>query len=138
MKRIAVALMAVAAPAAAQVAPMSFDAGKSLPLAAGQWSYAATATGGEARYGGYLMLQCDRATRTITVTRPGAPIAVSTIATDTMSRPLPPNGQLSAYDPLLDAIAFSRGRIVISGGTGPVLAVPSWPEAARAIEDCRN
>jgi hypothetical protein len=138
MREIAVALMAVAAPAAAQVAPMSFDAGKSLPVAAGQWSYAATATGGEARYGNHLMLQCDKATRTITVTRPGTPNAALTIATDTKSRALPLSGRLSAYDPLLDAIAYSRGRVVISGGTGPVLAVPSWPEAARAIEDCRN
>ena len=138
MKGIAVALMAVAAPAAAQVAPMSFDAGKSLPLAAGQWSYTATATGGEARYGSHLMLQCDKATRTITVTRPGSPIAALTVATDTISRALPLSGRLSAYDPLLDAIAFSRGRVVIYGGVGPALAVPSWPEAARAIEDCRN
>jgi hypothetical protein len=137
MKEIAVALMAVAAPAA-QVALMPFDAGKSLPLAAGQWSYAATSTGGEARYGSHLMLQCDRATRTITVARAGSPIAALTITTDTLSRTLPPSGRLSAYDPLLDAIAFSRGRVVIYGGVGPALAVPSWPEAARAIEDCRN
>ena len=39
---------------------------------------------------------------------------------------------------LNDAIAFSRGRFLVSGGSGPVLAVPSWPEAARSIEDCRN
>jgi len=43
-----------------------------------------------------------------------------------------------ANDQLLDAIAFSRGRFLVSGGTGPILAVPSWPEAARSIEDCRN
>lgn len=138
MKRAVLALMAVAAPSAAQVAPLSFDAGKSVPLTAGEWSYAATAAGGEARYGTQLSLQCDRATRTITITRPGTPIAALTVSTDTMSRALPPSGRLSAYDPLFDAMAFSRGRVLISGGTGPVLAVPSWPEAARAIEDCRN
>ena len=142
MSRAVVALLAAATPVAAQVAPqrsqLSFEAGKSIPLASGQWSYVATATGGEARYGTHIALQCDKPTRTMTFTRPGAPIAALMIATDTLSQTLPPNGRLSAYDPLFDAIAFSRGRFLISGGVGPVLAIPSWPEAARAIEDCRN
>jgi hypothetical protein len=138
MKRAVFALAAVAAPMAAQVAPPSFDAGKSIPMAAGEWSYAATAMGGEAKYGSQVALRCDRATRTITVSRLGTPIAALTVSTDTSQKTLPPSGRLSAYDPLFDAIAFSRGRFLIAGGTGPVLAVPSWPEAARAIEDCRN
>ena len=137
MIRIAVELMAVAVPAAAQVAPVTFEFGKSVPLAAGQWSYAATATGGEARYGAHVSLLCDKPTRTMTITRPGAPLGALTILTDMQTRTIPPNGRLSAYDPLLDAMAFSRGRFLISGGSGAVLAVPSWPEAARAIEDCR-
>jgi hypothetical protein len=138
MMRGVIALLAVASPAAAQVGSATFDAGKSLPLAAGEWSYAATATGGEARYGNQVALRCDRATRTITVARPDMPVAAMTIATDTLTRNLPPNGRLSAYDPLLDAIAFSRGRFLVLGGAGPQIAIPSWPEIARAIEDCRN
>jgi len=138
MSRIAVALMAVAAPAAAQVAPVTFEFGKSVPLAAGQWSYVSTATGGEARFGSNLLLLCDKPTRTVTISRPGSPVAALTILTDMQVRAIPPNGRLSAYDPLLDAMAFSRGRILISGGSEAILAVPSWPEAARAIEDCRN
>jgi hypothetical protein len=97
-----------------------------------------TATGSEARFGTLLSLQCDKPTRTVTIGRPGQTVATLTISTDTASRSLPPNGRISAYDPLLDAIAFSRGRFIVSGGTAPTLAVPSWPEAARAIEDCRN
>jgi hypothetical protein len=135
MIRSLLVLLAVAAPAAAQ---LSFDAGKSLPLASGQWSLVATASGSEARYGAHLSLLCDKPTRTVTIVRPGAPMAALTIATDTASKALPINGRLSAYDPMLDAIAFSRGRFLISGGPAPALAVPSWPEAARAIEDCRN
>ena len=138
MIRALLVLLAAASPAAAQVGPLSFDAGKSLPLASGQWSYAPTATGGEARFGAHLSIRCDKPTRTITIGRPGMPVAALTIATDMLTRALPPNGRISAYDPLLDAMAFSRGRFLVSGGTGPVLAVPSWPEAARAIEDCRN
>lgn len=138
MIRALIALLAAASPAAAQTPPLSFDAGKSLALANGQWSYSATASGSEARYGTHLLIQCDRATRTISISRPNLPVAALAIATDTTSQSLPPNGRISAQDPLLDAIAFSRGRFLISGGAGPNLAVPSWPEAARAIEDCRN
>jgi hypothetical protein len=138
MIRIAVALMAVAAPAAAQLATVTFEYGKSLPLAVGQWSYVATATGGEARFGGHLLLRCDKPTRTMTVSRPNLPVASLTIVTDMQTRALPPNGRLSAFDPLLDAMSFSRGRFLIAGGSAGPLAVPSWPEAARAIEDCRN
>jgi hypothetical protein len=49
---------------------------------------------------------------------------------------VPAGGRLQANDPLLDAIAFSRGRFMVTGG-GATLAIPSWPEAARSIEDCR-
>jgi hypothetical protein len=44
---------------------------------------------------------------------------------------------LAASDPLLDGIAFSRGRIAVAMAGGVPLVVPAWPEAARTIEDCR-
>ena len=137
MIRLSVLLFAAAAPAAAQVAPVSFEAGKLLPLTPGQWTYAASATGSEARYGAAFSLRCDRATRTVIISRPGAAPTVLTIATDSVTRNLPVGGRLLANDPLLDAIAFSRGRFLVSGG-GATLAIPSWPEAARSIEDCRS
>ena len=142
MIRIAVVLLAAASPAAAQVAPqiapLSFDSGKALPITPGAWSLVATPTGSEARYGAHLSLRCDRTARTVTIARPAEPAASLTIVTDASTRALPAGGRLLANDSLLDAIAFSRGRFVVSGGIGPVLAVPTWPEAARAIEDCRN
>jgi hypothetical protein len=138
MIRIAAVLLAAAAPAAAQVAPLSYDSGKALPITPGAWSLVATATGSEASYGAHISLRCDRAARTVTIARPAAPAASLTIVTDSLTRALPAGGRLLANDPLLDAIAFSRGRFLVSGGSGPVLAVPTWPEAARAIEDCRN
>jgi hypothetical protein len=137
MIRFIVLFVALAAPAAAQVAPISFEAGKLLPLAPGQWSYLVTATGSEARYDGYLAVRCDRSTRTVTIMRPGVASSVLTVATSSVARNLPAGGRLLANDPLLDAIAFSRGRFLVSGG-GVTLAIPSWPEAARSIEDCRN
>jgi len=138
MIRLAVAMLAVAAPAEAQVAPLSFEAGKALPLTAGQWTYVPTVGGSMASYDPAVALRCDRATRTVTITRIGAEPAMLTIATSSLTRTLPVSGRLLASDPLLDAIAFSRGRFLVAGGSGPILAVPSWPEAARSIEDCRN
>jgi hypothetical protein len=48
-------------------------------------------------------------------------------------------------DPLLDALVFSRGRIGVivaqsAGAAAPSvqLVVPSWPEIARVVEDCRS
>ena len=47
------------------------------------------------------------------------------------------SADLSAWDPLLDAIAFSRGRVGIGVSGQPALVLPSWAEVARVIEDCR-
>ena len=138
MIRPFVVFLAAATPAAAQVAPLNFEDGKSLPITAGQWDLVTTATGSEARYSSVLSIRCDRQTRTVTISLPTQPTAALTVATSTLTRALPLGGRLVASDPLLDALAFSRGRFLLSGGTGPVLVLPSWPEAARAIEDCRN
>ena len=138
MIRTLFVLMAAATPAAAQVAPLSFEAGKALQITLGQWDHVMTATGSEARYSSVLSIRCDRQTRTVTISLPAQPAATLNVATSELARQLPAGGRLAANDPLLDAIAFSRGRFLVSSGTGSVLAIPSWPEAARAIEDCRN
>lgn len=44
---------------------------------------------------------------------------------------------LRSRDPLLDAIAFSRGRFAFEAAGEATLYLPSWPEIGRAIEDCR-
>ena len=138
MIRSLIVLLAAAAPAAAQTTPLSFEAGRSLPITQGEWSYVATATGSEARYGTVLTLRCERQIRTVAMLLPAQPNAMLTVATGSLARDLPAGGRLLASDQLLDAIAFSRGRFLVRGGAGPILAIPSWPEAARAIEDCRN
>jgi hypothetical protein len=46
--------------------------------------------------------------------------------------------QLPASDPLLEQMAFSRGRFLVTVEGGPSLVVPAWPELARVIEDCRG
>jgi hypothetical protein len=45
---------------------------------------------------------------------------------------------LGAADPLLDQIAFSRGRFLVQAEGGIRLIVPAWPEIARVTEDCRQ
>ena len=44
---------------------------------------------------------------------------------------------IPARDKLLDAMAFSRGRFLLDVSGLPSLALPSWPEVSRVIEDCR-
>nr|WP_240049022.1 hypothetical protein [Parerythrobacter lutipelagi] len=45
--------------------------------------------------------------------------------------------ELTATDPLLDAIAFSRGRFAVETAGLRTLYLPAWPEITRVIEDCR-
>ena len=131
-----------AAPLGAQPAAPFFDAYRAYPLSAGDWTYAATPGGSEARFGVSFVVQCDRATRLVLLQRlisPGSTANAMVIATDSAIRSFASSTiRLTARDSLLDAIAFSRGRIVVSGGGGAALILPSWPEAARSIEDCRN
>ena len=45
--------------------------------------------------------------------------------------------ELAASDPHLDMMAYSRGKFVVQIKGTPDLIVPSWPEIARVVEDCR-
>jgi hypothetical protein len=45
--------------------------------------------------------------------------------------------ELPAADPFFDQLAFSRGRFSVQGD-GPGFVIPTWPEPARVIEDCRG
>ena len=118
----------------------------------GSWSYRAVPGGSEARFvdatgTARLVLRCTKASRQISLSHTSAVAAPSLLVwTSSASRNLParfePNAmrvtaELAAFDVLLDAIAFSRGRIAVMMGGGSPLVVPAWPEAARTIEDCR-
>ncbi len=98
---------------------------------------------------GLLQLRCDKASGTIILDRQGSapgtvPMRVTTAAT---TRALTGTGvtapasairvSLPARDPLLDAMAFSRGRFALDAAGLPTLYIPSWPEVSRVIEDCR-
>jgi hypothetical protein len=150
---LSVATQAVAAPPVPTIpapAPTNFS---SATIEPGSWRYGAAPGGGAASFvdatgTSRLVLQCHRATRRVTISRISTTAAPALqIWTDSAARTLParfePNvfrvtADLSAYDRLLDAIAFSRGRVAVSMSGALPLVVPSWAEPARAIEDCRT
>lgn len=123
------------------------------PMTPGDWRYAAMATGGTSRYGvagqpPSLTLRCDLASRTIVVARAttGSVSKSMTIQTSsgataiaaTQAAPgAPAEARLPAASPLLDQMAFSRGRFVLTIAGTDRLVAPAWPEVARVIEDCR-
>lgn len=123
------------------------------PRTPGDWTYRETRNGTAALYGppnseAIFAMRCN-ADRTITLSRTGeANGAVPMrILTETATRTL--NAQavagelprvevsLNANDPLLDAMAFSKGRFAVETSGMPTLYIPSWPEVTRVIEDCR-
>ena len=124
---------------------------------AGSWTYQTLPGASEARFvdtGGIarLVIRCTKASRQVSFSPTHAAGAASIFVwTSSASRNVPVRfeanamrvtADFSAFDPLLDAIAFSRGRIAvtIAGGSAlvvPALVLPSGPETARTIEDCR-
>lgn len=134
--------------AAVQAAAPSFPGGvpadwRVRPITAGEWTWRGSADGSEALFsdsrGVQLVIRCTRSTRRVSFSRTGAnPGAPLRIATTSSQRQLPPGNMVLASDPLLDAIAFSRGRLWVEAlGTMP-LVLSAGPEPARSIEDCRS
>lgn len=85
------------------------------------------------------------APRTIALRSGGAAAAGMTIRTSALERTLAGRAeggrlvaQLTADDPLLDAMAFSRGRFAVQVAGRAPLVIPAWPELARVVEDCRR
>ena len=124
------------------------------PLTPGTWSYEPGTAGSSANFGSdasapLASLRCDRSAGRIALARAGAapgPLPL-TITTSTATRAFTATPVASAMpelalaltprDPVLDAMAFSRGRFVIEVAGLPTLYLPAWPELARVIEDCR-
>jgi hypothetical protein len=129
------------------------------PATPGTWTYRrqdrgrSVASYGQADAAFALRLVCDPGSRSVTMSMAGAPGARPvTVRTSSVTRTLPAafiaqadarppfthDIRLGADDPLLDAIAFSRGRFVVEQAGTPALVVPAWPEIGRVIEDCRG
>lgn len=114
---------------------------RDLPLTPGGWVYASEAADSQARFGASapsFTVRCDRASRQIILTREGAAAGAMTIRTSFGARSFPTSSaRIGARDPILDSMAFSRGRFTVQVPGTAMLVIPSWPEPARVIEDCR-
>jgi hypothetical protein len=147
----ALALTAATSLHAQAVTPANPDFTIATPLP-GTWTYAPATGGSEATFldassRTQMFLRCTRAARQVTIAKPAsgaAPFIVVWTSSQTRNLPAsftPATNRLSAtvpaFDPILDAMAFSRGRIAFSVSGQPPLVVPSWEEVARVIEDCR-
>jgi hypothetical protein len=118
------------------------------PLTPGAWTYRPAPQGSSASYGPAtapsFAVRCSGAGQ-ILLSRPGAAGGSFTIRASNLARTInaapQPEGAtatLTASDPLLDAMAFSRGRFAVEAPGSPQLVVPAWPELARVVEDCRR
>jgi hypothetical protein len=118
----------------------------------GNWTYGNTSDGSEATFSNssgqpQLTIRCTRSTRRVAILK-AAPTASPSLwiwtSSEKISLPatydsstLRVSVDIGAYDPLLDAIASSRGRIGFSSSGLETLVVPPWADIARVIEDCR-
>jgi hypothetical protein len=149
---LVIAALAAAAQAVALPAPTAVNFATA-PIMPGSWRYGPAPGGSAASFvdatgTSRLVIQCSRATRRVSISRISTTAAPALqLWTDSTARTVParfePNVfrvtvDLAASDPLLDAIAFSRGRIAVSMLGALPLVVPTWAEPARAIEDCRT
>ena len=125
------------------------------PASPGNWFYVARPPYSMAVFGSSerdfdFAMRCDPASRTVSLGRVSGLTSPQPmrVLTETASRTLsaqPRQGSieqllaadLAAGDPLLDAMAISKGRFAVETGGMPVLYIPSWPEVTRVIEDCR-
>lgn len=123
-------------------------------VAPGEWSYARDARSSTARFAagnGPALASISCAAGQVTLSRTGvipADIAaVLNIRNSFAERQLPIRvdmaarsltATLPASDPLWDQLIYSRGRFLIEATRQTPLIVPTRPEVARVIEDCRG
>lgn len=126
-----------------------------LPRTAGDWTYRQDAGNSGAIFASpagepLLVVDCNPTTRQVILTRssPNLPQRQlrMEVLTETASRTADASRAtagtsaglvLNATDPLLDAIAFSRGHFAVGLSGSAPLYPPSYPEITRVIEDCR-
>jgi hypothetical protein len=124
------------------------------PFTPGDWTYSRDGRGSVGQFGvsgraAMLSLRCNMQThRVILSTEAQALGQHMLIRTSSMTKQLPAQltggtpafiaADIMTNDPILDAMAFSRGRILIeTEGQQPII-LPSWAEIARIVEDCRG
>ena len=152
MRHVIAAAFALTVPTSLNAQTAATDYGTATPLT-GTWFYSPAPDGSEAIFLNtsaqpQITIHCVRATRRVTIAKPATAAAPFLMVwTSSLVRSLPASfnpgnarlsAELAAFDPLLDAIAFSRGRFAVSVSGAPALVLPAWPEPARVVEDCRT
>lgn len=130
------------------------DSWVNAPATPGAWRYQPVARGTLAVFvgggtAGEFALSCNLDTRSIALTRFGGTRAAAalTIRSETATRrlsvtqsgenPVMVATSLTPSDPLLDAMALSKGRFAVEVEGAAPLYLPSHAEVSRVIEDCR-
>ncbi len=119
------------------------------PLSPGDWSYTPNPATPQATFRSEgvisFTISCERA-RAVRLRWVGAEAQAIAVRTTYGERSLRVSEvhinmvivDLPPTDPLLDQIAFSRGRFMVEAAGAQALIMPAWPEPARVIEDCRG
>ena len=124
------------------------------PQTSGNWSYGTVNGGTIARFSGrnggpLFAIGCMRGSARVALTRYQAGSSATpamTIRTETATRTLAARqgdsasslaADVQARDPLLDAMALTRGRFAVETSNSSPLYLPAWSEVTRVIEDCR-
>lgn len=133
----------------------SVDNWMDMPRTQGDWFYRAIppysyAAYGESERNFLFTFRCDKANRTVSLGRVSAqkspqPMRIRAESAERLLTAQPRQGSietllgvdLDANDPLLDAMAISKGRFSVEVGGERTIYLPSWPEVTRVIEDCR-
>ena len=138
----------------APVDPAQFAGFLDQPQTPGDWRYEGDGLSTVAQFGAgeetAFAVFCDLETRMIgldrTLGQPGGAPRPITIATETAIRAVEASVQdktprlvamLAPDDPLLDAMAITKGRFAVAAPGEPTLYLPAWAEVSRVIEDCR-
>lgn len=149
--QVVVAPTPTPSPTPASAVVQSFDSWIDAPQTNGNWTYRTTTSGslasfGESQQGARFTIECFRGTGKVALARApaGESSTAMTIRTETSDRTLSIStsgssavANLSARDPLLDAIALTRGRFAVETQGATTLYLPNWAEVTRVIEDCR-
>lgn len=123
------------------------------PLTPGDWVYRRDERGSIGLFGvagknAAVTLRCDLQRRRIYLGREGAGTGGKMVIRSSSAMKefaASPTGGATAYlaseilpsDPILDAMAYSRGRIAIEADGQQPIAIPSWAEITKIVEDCR-
>ena len=113
------------------------------------YTFKSTATFATSRTDPLFGLTCDRRGGQVRIfgagtTQTGVPFTITTTSATRTFTAAPDSAMpgwltftLTPRDPILDAMAFSRGRFMVEVPGMPALYLPAWPEVGRVIEDCR-